>query len=66
MPEKWFEKITQFVHALNRIAEPAKGIPNFDKLFKIREFITAFSQKFQEYQSPSKYCAIDEAMVRSM
>ena len=66
MPEKQFEKISQYLHCSDRRSEPPKGTPNFDRLYKIREFITSFSQTFQQYQSPSKYCAIDEAMVRSM
>ena len=66
MPEKQFEKITQYLHCSDRRSELPKGTPNFDRLYKIREFITSFSETFQQYQSPSKYCAIDEAMVRSM
>ena len=66
MPEKQFEKITQYLHCSDRRSEPPKGTLNFDRLYKIREFITLFSKTFQQYQSPSKYCAIDEAMVRSM
>ena len=64
MPEKRFEKITQYLHCSDRRSEPPKGTPNFDRLYKIREFITSLSKTFQQYQSPSKYCAIDEAMVK--
>ena len=66
MPEKQFEKITQYLHCSDRRSKPPKGTLNFDRLYKIREFITSLSKTFQQYQSPSKYCAIDEAMVRSM
>ena len=64
MPEKQLEKITQYLHCSDRRFKTPQG--NFDRLYKIREFTTSLSKTFQQYQSPSKCCAIDEAMVRLM
>ena len=63
MSEKQFERITQYFYCSDIRSEPAKGTLSFDRLYKIREFITAISNMFQEYQSPTTYSPIDEAMV---
>jgi hypothetical protein len=61
--ETRFLKISQYFHVSNRFKEPKRGTNDFDKLYKIRWLMNHLGRKFQEYQSPSKKCAIDEAMV---
>jgi len=58
-----YEKITEFLHVSDRYAEPRRGSPDYDKLFKVRWLWDELDKTFKEYMSPSKEQTIDEGMV---
>ncbi|XP_060571268.1 piggyBac transposable element-derived protein 4-like [Ruditapes philippinarum] len=59
-----FQKITQYFHASDRAAEPRRGHQGYDKLYKVREVITAVSEAFRRGYTLSREVAVDEAIIK--
>ena len=59
-----FETITQYLHVNDNSKMPARGIPGFDKLFKVRPFLESIRANFLFQYVPHKEVAIDEAMIK--
>lgn len=43
---------------------PKRNSPDFDKLYKIRPFLSSLQINFLKYFRPSEYIAIDESMIK--
>ena len=63
MSLKRFEKISQYFHVSDRESEPARGSPQYDKLFKIRPVMNIVEQQSVELYKPREHQAIDEGMI---
>lgn len=63
MSIKRFLKILGYLHLADNSQMPARGDPNFDRLYKVRPLLDYFGEKFKISFSPSRYVSIDESMV---
>jgi len=43
---------------------PKRGEMGYDKLYKIRPFLTKIKQNFQKYYNPHRIVAVDESMIK--
>lgn len=58
-----FEKLSQYFHVSDRRNEPAKGTPQFDRLYKVRPVMEAMTDLFPKYKHPAPSQTIDEGMI---
>ena len=63
MTLKHFEKISQYLHVLDRENEPKKTDANYDLLYKTQLIIKALSKSFMQFMAESTISAIDESMI---
>ncbi len=63
MPQRRYEKLTQYFHVSDRESEPARGSPGYDRLYKVRPVIECLQENFKEFNQPSREQAIDEGMI---
>ncbi|WAR15739.1 PGBD4-like protein [Mya arenaria] len=59
-----FQKLAQYFHVSDRASEPRRGDPGYDRLFKVREVMTAVMDCFKRAYTLSKEVAVDEAMIK--
>ncbi|WAR27304.1 PGBD4-like protein [Mya arenaria] len=59
-----FQKISQYFHASDRSAEVGRGLPGYDKLYKVRSVMDVLLGTFRRYYTLSRVVAVDEAMVK--
>ncbi|XP_052775666.1 piggyBac transposable element-derived protein 4-like isoform X1 [Mya arenaria] len=59
-----FQKLDQYFHVSDRASEPRCGDPGYDRLFKVREVMTAVMDCFKRAYTLSKEVAVDEAMIK--
>ncbi|XP_058810396.1 piggyBac transposable element-derived protein 4-like [Phymastichus coffea] len=52
------------LHINDNSKEPAKGDPEYDKLYKLRPLLDTLSETFRECWKPSHHQAIDESMMK--
>lgn len=64
MPVNRFSWLLGNVHLNNNSLMPKKGEPGFDKLYKLRPFLTALSQNFKNNFHPGQILAVDESMIK--
>lgn len=62
LPRNRFEKIKSFFHINDNSKQPAKGVENYDKLFKIRPLLNKLKEKFNEI-SQEEHQSCDEQMI---
>ena len=60
MSQRRFELIMKFLHFSDTKKQPERSHPDFDKLYKIRDFVEALVHKFQVTNIPEKHISIDE------
>ena len=58
-----FHKLAQYFHAADRAAEPARGHPAYDRLFKVRPVIDVIGGTCRDVYHLSREASIDEAMI---
>ena len=63
MTLKRFEKISQYLHVLDRESEHKKTDANYDPLYKTQPIIKALSKSFMQFMTGSAFSAIDESMI---
>ena len=63
MSSRRFELILRFIHLNDSETQPSRGIPEFDKLYKIRPFLDLLLQSFQDSYTHSQNLSIDESMI---
>lgn len=63
MPRTRFDWLLGNIHLNNNILQPKRGEPEYDKLYKVRPFLSALSEKFIYFYQPSKTVSIDESMI---
>ena len=63
MSSRRFELIMRFLHLNDSASQPQRGEPSFDKLYKVRPFMTLVLQNFKDNYIPSQQLSIDESMI---
>ena len=64
MPRNRFLDIWNNIHLCDNMKMPKPGDSNFDKLFKLRQFIDDLKTNFQINYAPHREKAVDEAMIK--
>ena len=64
MPRNSFLEIWNNLHLCNNSKMPQRGEPNFNKLFKEREFLNDLTTNFQINYNPHREQVVDEAMIK--
>ena len=64
MPRNRFLEIWNNLHLCDNSKMPQHGEPNFDKLFKVREFLNDLNTNFRINYNPHREQAVDEAMIK--
>lgn len=64
MPVNRFSWLLSHIHLNDNSQLPRRDDPNYDKIFKIRPFITAVKENFQKHYNLQHNIAIDESMVK--
>ncbi|KAM7438175.1 hypothetical protein ABFA07_012298 [Porites harrisoni] len=64
MPRNRFLEIWNNLHLCNNSKMPQRGEPNFNKLFKEREFLNDLTTNFQINYNPHREQVVDEAMIK--
>ena len=59
-----FETITRYLHLNDNSKMPARGSPDFDKLYKVRPFLESIRSNFITQYMPHKQASVDEAMIK--
>ena len=59
-----FCKILQYFHISDRAAEPRRGSPGYDRLYKVREVMDTLMVTFKRAYTLHKQVAVDEAMIK--
>ena len=63
MSSRQFEPILKFLHLNDSEAQPKRGEPAFDKLYKVRPFLDLVMENFQSSYQPHQQISIDESMI---
>lgn len=50
-------------HMNNNVLQPKRGDQDYDKLYKVRPYLTKLSETFSTYYAPTKSISIDESMI---
>ena len=53
----------QFLHLNDSEMQPARGAPNYDRLYKIRPFIDHIIANFKKVYIPSQNVSVDESII---
>ena len=53
----------KYLHLNNSATQPRRGEPGFDKLYKVRPFLSLLLPNFRDHYTPSQHIAIDESMI---
>lgn len=64
MSRNRFLEIWNNLHLCDNTKMPRVGEPNFDKLFKVREFLNDLNTNFRVNYNPHREQAVDEAMIK--
>ena len=64
IPRNRFLDIWNNLHLCDNSKMPQRGEPNFDKLFKVREFLNDLNTNFRINYNPHREQAVDEAMIK--
>ena len=59
-----FLEIHRFLHFVNNSTLPSPSVPSYDRLCKVRHFITLIQDGFVSLYNPHCQCAVDEAMIK--
>jgi hypothetical protein len=58
-----FEQILSVLHLANNHIQPKKGDPDFDRLFKVRQFLTNLRTHFKQNAETEAVVSVDEQMI---
>ena len=62
---KRFTKINNYFCVSDKLCEPPKDSPNYDKLYKVRPVLEQMNHLFPHYYKFSSHQSIDELMVKT-
>ena len=63
MPQTRYLKLSQYLHIRDNTGMPARGRPNFDPVYKLRQLLDILPANFRRAYRPGREVSIDEAMV---
>ena len=63
MSSRRFELLMRFLHLNNSNAQPRRGEPGYDKLYKVRPFLDIVLENFKSCYQPFQHISIDESMI---
>ena len=63
MTRNRFDDISSCFHLADNDVQPQHGSPNYDRIYKIREFITNLSNHFAELAEYEQVLSVDEMMI---
>ena len=63
MSSRRFELLLKFLHLNDGDAQPARGEPGHDKLFKVRPFLDLLLENFKSTYQPGQHISIDESVI---
>ena len=63
MSSRRFELIMKFLHLNDSEAQPQRGDPAFDKLYKVRPLLDIVLENFKTSCQPGQHISIDESMI---
>ena len=58
-----FQFILSCLHLSNNAVQPERGEPEFDILFKVREFLDNLNRNFESHADPEQIMSVDEQMI---
>ena len=58
-----FEFIMNSLHLSNNTLQPDRGDPDYDKLFKVREFLNNLNRNFESHADPEPIMSVYEQMI---
>lgn len=58
-----FEEILMILHLSDNELQPAAGSPQFDKLFKVRTFLSNLQNNFKNHAAPETHMCVDEQII---
>ena len=62
---KRFTKISNYFCVSDKLCEPPKDSPQYDKLYKVRPVLEQMNRLFPHYYKGSSHQAIDESMIKT-
>ena len=62
---KRFTKISNYFCVSDKLCEPPKDSPQYDKLYKVRPVLEQMNRLFPRYYKGSSHQAIDESMIKT-
>ena len=63
MSSRRFELILKFLHLNDSEVQPARGEPAYDKLYKVRPFLSQVLENYKLNYKPHQQLSIDESMI---
>ena len=63
MSSRRFELILKFLHLSDSENQPARGTPDYDKLYKVRLYINILLENFKNNYIPFENLSIDESII---
>ena len=63
MPRRRFQQILRFLHLADNSKQLPRSDPNYNKLYKLGDFVACFNKCFKEMYAPRQNLTIDELMV---
>ena len=58
-----YRQISSVVHLSDNDLQPGRGSPDYDKLYKVREFLNNLSTNFEDYADYEEVMSVDEMMI---
>jgi hypothetical protein len=58
-----FDEIKSVIHLSNNAVQPARDDPAYDKLYKVRQFLTSLNNSFKEHAEVEEVTSVDEQMI---
>jgi len=63
MSSRRFELIFRFLHLNDAQAQPLRGDPDYDKLYKVRPYVDIILENFKSSYQPYQHISVDESMI---
>ena len=58
-----FEEILMIFHLSDNELQPKPGSSIYDKLYKVRVFLSSLQESFKKYADPETHMCVDEQMI---
>ncbi len=58
-----FKEISSYIHLSDNALQPARGDPDYDRLFKVRQFLSNLSAHFADLAEIEEILSVDEMMI---